>query len=69
MATLNPRRLYVYKIKTGALWSTSDIASGVWRKDDLGMKFDNTQQVGYVTTQFNPFSARNLKRFAVVVQS
>lgn len=51
------------------MWSTSSLASGVWRKEDLGYKLHNTQQVGYVTTQFNPFSARNLKRFALVQPS
>jgi len=66
---LHSSRVYVWKLSTGALWSTSSLASGVWRKEDLGIKLHNTQRVGYVTTQFNPFSERNLKRFALVQPS
>lgn len=58
------RPKYVRKKATGALWVSH--VDGVWKKVDLGLKFCNTQPVGYVTTQFNPFNARNLRRFEVV---
>lgn len=63
----NKSRIYVVKKGTHAVWSTSSMSCGVWRKDDIGYCFSNkTKPVGYVTTQFNPFSVRNSKRFKLI---
>lgn len=63
----NPSRIYVRKNETGAIWSSSSLSCGVWRKDDLGLGLNNnTCRVGYVTTQFNPFNRRNSRRFTLL---
>lgn len=61
---IKPKR--VRKKSTGALWISR--VDGVWKKESLGYSFDpfKTKPVGYVTTQFNPFSVRNSRRFEVV---
>lgn len=55
-------RVYVVKPKTGAIWSSAMPSLGVWRKESLGIKFNDTCQVGAVTQNFYPFSPRNLRR-------
>ena len=58
-------RIRVEKISTGAIWSSLD--GVVWRKEWLGSANPwTTQGPGVVTTNFNPFSKRNLKRFRLV---
>lgn len=60
-------RVYVVKPATGAVWSSVMPKSGVWRKEDLGTKFDNTCPVGSVTQNFHPFgNRRNRKRFQLL---
>lgn len=55
-------RQYVTKLKTGAVWST--LGNGVWKKESYGSSIHpRTKPVGYVTTQFDPNSNRNRKRF------
>lgn len=60
-------RVYVTKPKTGAIWSSVMPESGVWRKESLGLKFTNTCQVGTITQNFHPLTAkRHLKRFQLL---
>lgn len=57
-------RVYVEKKSTGAIWSSVMPNLGIWRKESLGVGYEpNTQQVGYVSQFFNPFSRKNRKKF------
>lgn len=51
-------RIYVVKKSTGAIWSSSNPHLGVWRKESMGIKFNNTKPYGYVSMNFFPFSKR-----------
>lgn len=60
------RRVYIVKKATLAVWSSVNPESGVWRKESLGLKFQNTTFVGSVTQRFFPFSRRHKGKFEVV---
>ncbi|AUX83633.1 hypothetical protein FDJ32_gp04 [Pseudomonas phage NV1] len=55
----------VKKKATGAVWVSK--VPGVWKKVEYGHKFHRTQVVGYVTTQFDPNTPRNERRFVEVL--
>lgn len=59
-------RVYITKPSTGAIWSSVIPNSGVWKKESLGVKFENTRQVGSVTQNFFPFSRKNRRRFEML---
>lgn len=59
-------RVYVTKTSTGAIWSSVIPKSGVWKKESLGVKFNDTRQVGSVTQNFFPFSRKNRRRFEML---
>lgn len=59
-------RVYITKTSTGAIWSSVIPNSGVWKKESLGVKFENTRQVGSVTQNFFPFSRKNRRRFEML---
>ncbi|AND75117.1 hypothetical protein pf16_194 [Pseudomonas phage pf16] len=60
-------RVYITKPSTGAVWSSAMPELGMWRKESLGCKFHNTQQVGTITNNFFPFSRKNKKKGFVVI--
>jgi len=60
-------RSYVVKKKTGAVWSSCDPSTGVWRKESLGIGCSPvTCGIGSVTQGFFPLSRKNRQRFVVV---
>lgn len=59
-------RVFIRKKGTLAIWSSVMPDSGVWRKEDLGLKFYKTQRVGSVTQGFYPFGKRWLGKFEVI---
>lgn len=60
-------RVYITKPSTGAVWSSAMPELGMWRKESLGCKSSNTQQVGTITNNFFPFSRKNKKKGFVLI--
>ncbi len=61
-------RQYIRKKSTGAIWSsTFPYSMGIWRKESLGTKSDDTCPPGAVTNgNFFPFSRKNKDKFEVI---
>lgn len=57
------QRVFIMKKSTLAIWSSVMPESGVWRKESLGLKWDNTCRVGSVTQNFFPFGKRHKGKF------
>lgn len=59
-----PGRVYVTKVKTGAVWSSCMPEQGVWKKEWAGIdQSRDTCPVGAVTQNFFPGSRKNRNRF------
>ena len=60
-------RVRIQAVDSGAIWSTADVSSGIWRKEWSGIN-PTPRLAGYVATNFFPFTARKHKgRFTVLV--
>lgn len=57
-------RVYVTKLSTGAVWSSCNPASGVWRKEWMGAEFTRDSiPAGGCAMNFFPGSRKNRRRF------
>jgi len=64
-------RVYVQKLTTGAIWSSVNPETNIWRKEFMGAPSktgDSFIQVGGVVNNFNPFTKKNRRRFVTMKQ-